>query len=67
MAKMRQTINGATLDVEGDEASIATACRGFHRLLAEQALRSVDERLAAMRELQKQRRELKKLIAGLES
>ena len=34
MAKMRQTINGAVMEVEGDDASMAMASRSFHRALA---------------------------------
>lgn len=65
MAKMRQVIGGAVLEVEGDDASCAEAARIFHLALAEQALGEVENRLNALKPLQKQRRDLTKRIAEL--
>lgn len=64
---MRQTIGNAVLDVEGDEAAIIEAARMFHLTLAEQALREVNDKLAALRPLQQHKRTLQKTIADLKT
>lgn len=67
MAKIRQTIGNASLDVDGDEACCTDAARQFHLALAEAALRDVELRLAELRPLQKHRRELAKYVAELKA
>ncbi len=65
MAKMRQFIGSAVLEVEGDEAACAEASRLFHLALAEQSLRDVEDKLASHVPLLKLRRDLSQRIAAL--
>jgi hypothetical protein len=67
MAKIKQVIGSAVLEVEGDEAACSEAARMFHLMLAEQSLRDVEDRLAALKPLQKQRRDLTRHIATLKT
>lgn len=65
MAKIRTVVNGATLEVEGDEDACAEASRLFHLTIAEQSLRAVEARLAELKPLQKHRRDLLEQIDRL--
>ncbi|MCR4341897.1 MAG: hypothetical protein NUW01_18630 [Gemmatimonadaceae bacterium] len=65
MPKLKETIGGATLEIDADEAGCVEAVRMFHLAVAEQELRAVERRLALLKPLQKNRRELVDLIAKL--
>jgi hypothetical protein len=67
MAKMRQVVGSAVLEVEGDAEAVRQASLQFHRALAELALRDIEDKLASLRPLQKQRRAIQKQIAELKS
>jgi len=65
MAKVRQVIGSAVLDVEGDAAACSEGARVFHLALAQHWLREVENQLAVLKPLQKQRRDLVTTIKTL--
>lgn len=65
MAKIRVVAGGASLEAEGDEEACAVALRLFNLAVAEDALRTINRKLAELKPLQKQRLNLIESIARM--
>lgn len=64
MAKIRETIGDAVIDVEGDSDTITAALWQFHRAIADAWVREIEKQIQP---LLNQRRLAKKLLAKLDS
>lgn len=66
MASLKETVGAAFIDVEGSPVYVSEMQRLFHLGVAQDALRTIDDKLKEMRAIQRQRVKLLKYIASLE-